>query len=216
MYEEALEIHKYLPIRRNSLEEEYITHLWQVFFTLDSSNESVQPFMIMPFHLLFMMALQYKVLRISKELNNDYSLAFTMKNCRNVETLSQPTSVFDFSLLQERTLPDLFRLIDLDNSLIIKIKKLVDYRNDKLAHANGGIAQEFSLKVEEYLECLRGVQKKFLTLNNQVAKEFKLEMSSGDTPREFIEIKLLDSYLCPADFNEGLLKETFGSVGSYI
>jgi hypothetical protein len=216
MYEEALEIHKYLPIRKNSLEDEYITHLWQVFFTLDSSNESVQPFMIMPFHLLFMLALQYKVLRISKELNSDYSLVFTMKNCRNVETLSQPTSVFDFSLLQERTLPDLFRLISLDESLIINIKKLVDYRNDKLAHANGGIAQEFNLKIEEYLECLREVQKKFLTLNNLVANEFKLEMSSDDAPGEFIEIKLLDSYLCQADFNEGMLKETFGAVGSYI
>jgi hypothetical protein len=139
-----------------------------------------------------------------------------MKNCRNVETLSQPTSVFDFSLLQERTLPDLFRLISLDESLIINIKKLVDYRNDKLAHANGGIAQEFNLKIEEYLECLREVQKKFLTLNNLVANEFKLEMSSDDAPGEFIEIKLLDSYLCQADFNEGMLKETFGAVGSYI
>ena len=116
MYEEALEIHKYLPIRKNSLEDEYITHLWQTFFTLDSSNELVQPFMMMPFHLLFMMALQYKALRISKELNNEYSLVFTIKNFRDAHTLSQPNSVFDFSLLLARTLPDSFRLINLQES----------------------------------------------------------------------------------------------------
>lgn len=216
MYEDASEIHKYLPIRKGIIEDQYISHLWNVFMTLDSSNEIVQPFMIMPFHLLFMLALQYRVLRISRELNKSYLLAFTIKTGRGTEALCEPTSVFDFSLLQERTLPDLFRLIDLDKHSISRIKKLVDYRNDNLAHANGGIAQEFSQKIEEYLECLKIVQKKFLELNNLVANKFKSEMSKEDLKTEFIENKLLDSYLCPADFTNGLLKSTFGMVGNYM
>jgi hypothetical protein len=175
-----------------------------------------QPFMVMPFHLLFMLALQYKVLRISRELNKNYLLAFTIKNGRDIKTLCEPTSVFDFSLLQERSLPDLFKLIDLDDVSINRIKKLVDYRNDNLAHANGGIAQEFGQKIEEYLECLKLVQEKFLNLNNLLAKKFKSEMSKEDLKTEFIESRLLNSYLCPDDFTEGVLKSTFGMVGNYI
>ena len=215
MYEEASEIHKYLPIRRGIIEDQYISHLWNVIMALDSSNETAQPFIIMPFHLLFMLALQYKALRISRELNKSYSLAFTIKNHRDIKTLSNPTSVFDLSVLQERTLPDLFRLIDLDESSILRIKKIVDYRNKNLAHAKGGIAQEFDKKIEEYLECLKMIQEKFLEPNNVVANKFKSEMSKEDLKTEFIENKLLDSYLCPADFTNGSLKSTFGMVGNY-
>ncbi len=216
MYEEAIEIHKYLPIRRGVIEDQYIAHLWSAFMTLDSSNEAAQPFMVMPFHLLFMLALQYRVLRISRELNENYLLAFTIKNGRGINTLCAPLSVFDFSLLQERSLPDLFRLIGLDEKSINRIKKLVDYRNNNLAHANGGIAQEFGQKIEEYLECLRIVQNKFLDLNNLLAENFKSEISKDDLKTEFIETRLLNSYLCPADFTDGLLKKTFGMIGNYV
>lgn len=184
--------------------------------TLDSANEIAQPFMVMPFHLLFMLALQYKVLRISRELNTNYSLAFTIKNHRGIETLCKPTSVFDFSLLQERSLPDLFRLIDFDEQLIKRIKNLINYRNDYLAHANGGIAQEFDKKINEYLSCLESVQKKFTEVNNLLAKQLKSEMPEDYIKSEFIENKLLNSFLCPADFTNGLLKGTFGMVGNYV
>ena len=85
-----------------------------------------------------------------------------------------------------------------------------------MAHANGGIAQEFGQKIGEYLECLRIVQKKFLDLNNLLAENFKSEISKGDSKTEFIETRLLNSYLCPADFTDGLLKKTFGMVGNYV
>jgi len=216
MFEEALEIHHYLPIRKENTEEEYITHLWHAVMVLDSDNEAAQPFMIMPLHLLFMLALQYKALRIRRELSNDYSLAFTLRHLKNHNELSNPTSVFDFSLLSERTLPDLFRLIGSDELLIKKIKKLIDYRNDNLAHANGGIARDVGSIIEEYLDCLRALQKNFLKLNDVVADKFKLEMTADDLPSEFIESRLLGGQLCQADFENGQLKDIFGAVGSYM
>ncbi len=216
MHEEAAEIHKYFPIRKNPVEEEYIKHLWYAFLTLDSAGEFVQPFTMMPFHLLFMLALQYKALRIAKEMGRDYATAFTIRNIRDIEMLRQPTSVFDFSLLQERTLPDLFRLVNLDEKLISKIKKLVSYRNENLAHANGGIAREFNLKIIEYLECLRLIQKKFISLNDNLADIYKGKITAEDDKNEFIETRLFDSLLCPGDFEEGSLNGVFGLVGSYV
>ena len=65
MYENAQEIFDYLPINRSKLEADYIDHLWNVFIALDNAENSARPFVMMPFHLLFMLALQYKVLRIA-------------------------------------------------------------------------------------------------------------------------------------------------------
>ena len=65
MYEDAQEIFGYLPIRKTQVEYEYIEHLRNVFLVLDQTENTARPFLIMPFHLLFMMALQYKALRVS-------------------------------------------------------------------------------------------------------------------------------------------------------
>ena len=66
MLEKAQEILDFLPIRRSEAEDEYINHLWESFLILDSGNKSVRPFLMMPFHLLFMLAIQSKVVRIYK------------------------------------------------------------------------------------------------------------------------------------------------------
>jgi hypothetical protein len=44
----------------------------------------------------------------------------------------------------------------------------------------------------------------------------KPEDSEEDDKYEFIEAKLFDTYLCPADFKNGLLNKEFGSIGSYV
>ena len=57
MYEDAQNIFEYLPIRRDTTENDYIDHLWQAFSALDSADATARPFAVMPFHLLFMMSL---------------------------------------------------------------------------------------------------------------------------------------------------------------
>lgn len=85
MTEEAQEILNYLPLNTNTLESEYIDHLWEVASVLLDGSENVQSFSIMPFHLLFMLAIQYKALRISKCLCDSYKLAFTIRSVRDNE-----------------------------------------------------------------------------------------------------------------------------------
>jgi len=53
MYKDAQEIFNYLPIRRDTPENDYINHLWQAFFALDQTDTTARPFAVMPFHLLF-------------------------------------------------------------------------------------------------------------------------------------------------------------------
>lgn len=43
MYEDAQEIFDYLPIRRDTPENDYINHLWQAFSTLDGGKSLVRP-----------------------------------------------------------------------------------------------------------------------------------------------------------------------------
>ncbi len=62
MPEDAQKILDYLPIRKNLQENDYINHLWQAFSTLDGADAVARPFAVMPFHLLFMMAIQYNSL----------------------------------------------------------------------------------------------------------------------------------------------------------
>ena len=123
MYENAQEIFEYLPIRRDTPENDYINHLWQAFSTLEEGGVVARPFAVMPFHLLFMMAVQYKILRISKEKRVEYELVFTIDRGREREAVLNPESVFDVALLNERTIPDLLKLIGLDGETIKQIKE---------------------------------------------------------------------------------------------
>ncbi len=99
MYEDAQEIFDYLPIRRDALENDYINHLWQSFTILNGSGREGQSFAIMPFHLLFMLAIQYKVLRVYREQKEKYELALTTKNPRdNEKDILAPESPFTIAL----------------------------------------------------------------------------------------------------------------------
>jgi hypothetical protein len=211
MYEEAQEVFDYLPIRRETLENDYINHLWQVFITLDGSGTVARPFAVMPFHLLFMMAMQYKVLRIANTQKHASDLFFSGVGGRNKEQLlSEQRSVFDIALINERTMPEIFQLIGLDSEIIKEIKDLVDDRNDKLAHAKGGIELEPEIRIEEYLVSLRAIQICMQPLNDGIASEWGKDLTTEDDGKEFIESRLLDSYLCLEDFKTGILESKFG------
>src|SRR3989339_1717935 len=151
MHKDAQEILNYLPIRRDPSENNYINHLWIVFSTLNESNEIAKPFTIMPFHLLFMMIIQYKVLRIAKSYKQASALFFSGIGGRDKEKLlSEKRSVFDIGLIKESTIPEIFQLIGLNKTSIKNIKDIVNQRNDNLAHAKGGIEKNIENKIDTY------------------------------------------------------------------
>lgn len=204
--DEAFEIFDYLPINKQLLEEGYISYLWNTFTVISECNSSAQPYAIMPFHLLFMLALQYKVMRIARAYAKHCDLAFALIGGREKDTLlGNSRSVFSLASINERTLPDLFKLVNLDKEVIKRIKEIVDHRNETLAHAKGSIESDPARKIQDYLEILRKLQKHMIRLNNKVAKKWLSEMEPGESGVEYIEWHLAEEYLCPADMQQGNL-----------
>lgn len=203
MYEDAQGIIEYLPIRRSQPENEYINHLWQAFSALDGTDAAARPFAVMPFHLLFMLAVQYKVLQIEPLHKQATSLFFTGIGGRNREQLlSDQKSVFDIALINERTIPDIFQLVEMDPELIKKFKELVDERNDNLAHAKGGIERDLENKINSYLTVLKSIQKCCSAINKKIATEWVGEISEGDDLSEYIETYFFNSRLSQQDFGD--------------
>lgn len=206
MYEEAQNIFEYLPIRRDTPENDYINHLWQAFIMLDEGDEIARPFAVMPFHLLFMLTLQYKILRIAKVHKQASDLFFSGVGGRNREQLlSEQKSVFVIALINEKTVCEVFQLLSLDHGVIKKIKDLIEERNDNLAHAKGGIEPDPEGKISDYIEILQEIQESMLELNNEVAEKWLSEMGPGETGVEYIELHLAEENLCPADMQQGKL-----------
>ncbi len=212
MLEEANEIFNYLPIRTNPAENDYINHLWSAIEAISNGDSSAHAFTMMPFHLLFMLALQYKILRIAKEKNSEYLTCFTISVCQNSEKVSKPQSVYSLTELKERSMVDLLKLIEVDKTIIKKIKNLIDYRNDTLAHAKGGIEPNPVDRIEEYIQALRDLQVSFAVINNIVAERWKKEKEKDQEISEFVELHLAEEYLCPADFKSTKLSKYYSEI----
>jgi hypothetical protein len=210
MYEVAQEIFDYLPINKSLPEARYIEHLWRSFLTLDDTdgndNYAARPFIIMPFHLIFMLALQYKVLRIYREKKREYGLAFTIINPRDDQkAVLSPGSAFDLALISESQIIDLLKIVAVPSERIREIKSLVRNRNDNLAHAKGGIEIYPNNKVDQYLDALRNLQPFFVSHNDLIADQWINNITEEDDINEYVDSHLIDTLLCPADFRVGLL-----------
>lgn len=221
MYEDAQEIFDYLPIRRNEAENEYLNQLRDTFELLEKSGRlwekdsngfavtdtkliSARAFALLPFHLLFMMALQYMVLRIADIHKDATNLFFSSDGGRYKDKLiSEKRSVFDLSVIKERTLPEIFQLVGLSEDIIKEIKSLIDKRNNNLAHANGNSTSiDVENSVNDYLDLMGTIQKSFLQINQKLVDEWLFEIKEGDDLGEYIESHLLDSRLSPRDFGD--------------
>ncbi len=203
MYEDAQEIFDYLPIRRDTPENDYINHLWSSYSVLDGGEAVARPFAIMPFHLLFMMAVQYRVLRIAAAHKQASDLFFSGVGGRNKEQLlSGQRSVFDMALINERTMSEIFQLIGVDPVTIRKFKSLIDERNDNLAHAKGGMEQELEKKVDAYFGILESIQSNCLLMNHDEVIGWLSEIQVGDDMDQFLETRLVASYISPRDFGD--------------
>jgi len=203
MNEDAQKILNYLPIRKNKAENDYIEHLWTTFSELDASESLARPFCIMPFHLLFMLAVQYKVLQVSKIHTEPCNLFFcgVAGSCKK-ELLSGQKSVFDIALIKESIIPEIFQLVGLNDAEIHKIKGLIKNRNDNLAHAKGGIEQKLEEKIDLYLQAIENIQQKFKNHNEQMASTWLEEIAEGDDVDQLLENRFLESSISLSDFGD--------------
>ena len=203
MYEDAQKIFDYLPIRPALLEGEYIQYLWETFSILDNTETSTRSFSIMPFHLLFMMAIQYKVLRIYKTQQDKYNLAMIIKHPRNGEEgVLYPESPSTLAFLGEAELIDLLKIVGLSKEDAKGIKKLTtNYRNNNLAHAKGYIEPNIISKIKDYLDSLDKIQSVYLYMNIDIANRILDEIKEYEylDMDVIFERNMLDDNITPKD-----------------
>lgn len=202
MYDDAQEIFDYLPIRANQVEQEYIDHLWSAFTLLSEASHS---FAIMPFHLLFMLSLQYKALRIAKHHVKASTLFFHgVGGRKKQEIICDNPSVFSLSLIHESTLPEIFQLIESKRATIQNIKDIVKSRNKTFAHASGVVQPNLESDIDEYILSLSEIQKCCVDLNDAVSEKIAEQVeSSEEAIKNTIEMFLGPEHLTNEDFRQG-------------
>jgi len=217
MYENAYEILNYLPIDANDLEKIYINnHLFAAFQVVNEEDEPVRAFSILPFHLLFMFSIQYKVYRISAYKKEEYLEVLNFCNLRdkgNKEVLEQnppiassngnipnTCSVRNLSLIPEKQIFDFFTIINVDQETIESAKELVRIRST-YAHANGNIEEDIEDKIEEYLKVLRTIQLRMLEVNKNTQNWID-EIEEGESLEDFFKVRFLQSQFSPYDFGD--------------
>ncbi len=132
------EIMGYLPISATDKEDvslylRNITNLVNVNYKYEQYQ-----FAYFGLHLLYMTYIYFTVWKISKIYPERYCDAVVFAKAytgRNLDFINIE-SIFEYSLVPEKELPKIFKIIGLDNGQIGIIKGLVDNRND-LAHASG-------------------------------------------------------------------------------
>ena len=219
MYENAYEIFKYLPIEQAE-ESVYIQHLWGSFELLNKSDEPIKAFSLLPFHLLFMFTVQYKVYRLSSFNNKKYLEIIELCNLRdkgNKQVLQQNApiknkngiitstcSVKNLSFIPEKQIFDFLEIINCDRLVIDKAKLLVDYRGN-YAHANGQIEEDVNARIDEYLEILHHIQNNMSDVNNQI---FVIDESieEFDDINEYVMETFRDNQFSQKDFGSVILK----------
>src|SRR3972149_1818590 len=216
MLEDAREIFDYLPIEPGA-ESLYIRHLWGAFEALIEQEEPIRAFSILPFHLLFMFAVQYKVYRISAYKKEDYleklgTCRFYDSGQKEVLKINSPVadkngniasscSARNLSFLPENRIFDFLRIINCDDITIEKAKQLVEIRGT-YAHANGNIEEDIEVRINEYLEILRAVQLCMIEMNNSV-QSWADEIEEDEYPlTEFFQERFLISQFSPRDFGD--------------
>lgn len=219
MYENAQEIFDYLP-RDPGVKSLYINHLWGAFEAVMEKEDHIRPFGVLPFHLLFMFAVQYKVYRLSIYKKTEY--LEILNGCHLYDkghklilennppipnddgVIAGDCSVRNLSLIREGQLFNFLKIIDVDVDVIEKAKELVEIRGN-YAHANGKIAEDIEALIDEYLSVLNGIQKKIILINDIVAGEWLQKVGNEEELTEFVEARLFENYICPADFRAGML-----------
>lgn len=219
MNEEASAIFEHLPIEAGS-ETLYIKHLYGAFEAIDEKDDPVRPFSILPFHLLFMLAVQYKVYRLSA-FDNDWYLQ-KLKKCDlwkgNKKVLEEnsplenkdgiilsASSVRNLSLIKEKQLFDFFDVLKVEGDVIKQAKDLVEIRG-KYAHANGNIEEDVGSRIDSYLQILDSIQLKFENVNkaSQSWNEEIIQNGGNDYKSidEFFAQRFLKSQFSPRDFGD--------------
>ena len=153
---EAAELSNYLPLSfKSPKEQEYIEFLWDAVET--NYTHGKYQFAFLAYHMLTMSFVYFNIWQIRQARPDDFAKDLIGFGKDNEKELLGATSPFAFSVVNERSILRLLKLIACDNSKIGTYVKLVGDRND-IAHSNGNIFYSTQAALDaKILEVLRVV-----------------------------------------------------------
>jgi hypothetical protein len=232
MNEDAHKILDYFPIIREEQIQKYLEYLWDSFLILDKQENSSRSFAVFPYYLMFILAIQYKVYRLSKYFTKEYLEITKNLNCSKIvkeslsknilgKMLSAGSSVLNISILNDKHMFTYMDIIDPGKDISEQGKQFAHIRNG-YAHASGNIEHSLDDKITEYLELLSHLQKKIdLRLNPLTEVELIKQNNKHSlfSRTESSYMILNDECLAKEDFRSGkllILRNSFPSLKEII
>ena len=201
------EILNYLPI--NPVDEEDVINYIQNITNLVAVNYKYGQFQFAYFgiHLLYMTYIYSTAWKISQINPNRYKdvivFARTYSGREKDLRIEDADSIFAYSLLPEKEIARLFKIIDLDKSQISSVCDLVDIRND-MAHASGKFEilteESFDAKASSILTSISSIHKCMEQQIRQWYSEVLLSSARSeykedyDAPRDIIIEQMIQNF----------------------
>ena len=207
--EKAAELSDYLPLSFNSPEEqEYVAFLWDTFET--NYTHGKYQFAFLAYHMLTMSFVYFNIWQIKRTEPKNFEMSLIGFGKDVEKNLIAATSPFVFSMVNERTILRLLKLIACDNSKIGTYTKLVDDRNDS-AHANGHIffstQAALDKKITQILRIVEEIQTHSKSMIERCWREFLLrshdheEREYSDATDQIREVLVHENYMSQMDIN---------------
>lgn len=157
---EASELSFYLPLSfKSESEQKYIDFLWDAFQS--NYEHGKYQFAFLAYHMLTMCFVYFNIWQIRQNEPKDFEKGLIGFDKDIEKEILGATSPFVFSVVRERSVLRLLKLIQCDNNKIGTYAKLVDDRNDT-AHSNGNIfyseQSALELKIREILRVVDEIQ----------------------------------------------------------
>ena len=116
--------------------------------------------------------------------------------------IEDASSIFAYSLMPEKDIAKLFKIIDLDKSRILDVKNLVDVR-DEMAHASGKLeiltVDIFNSKVNSIISSMQNISNSMAVLIRKWYSQILSDLCEGvydeyDNFKDFIEEQMIQSF----------------------
>jgi len=204
---EASELANYLPLSyKTESEQEYIKFLWDAFQS-NYENKKFQ-FAFLAYHMLTMSFIYFNIWQIRQNEPKDFEKGLIGFDKDIERELLGATSPFVFSVVRERSILRLLKLIQCDNGKIGTYAKLVDDRNDT-AHPNGNIfyseLSALDIKITEILRVVEEIQTHSKPVIEHCYQRFLLENNNPeereypDANDQIRELLIHENYLSQKD-----------------
>ena len=205
--EEAAELGNYLPLSFNRPnEQEYVAFLWDAFET--NYTHGKYQFAFLAYHMLTMSFVYFNIWQIKKTEPKNFEMSLIGFRKDVEKGLIAAKSPFDFSIVNERTILRILKLIACDNGKIGTYAKLVDERN-QTAHSNGHIffrtQAALDIKITEILRVVEEIQAHSKPVIERCYREFLFcshnheERQYSDATDQIREVLIHENYMSQMD-----------------